>query len=85
MNRNEILEATYETCVELLSADRSTLSETTSFVDDLQVDSLDLVEVVMALEDRFEVHIPEDDLKHVATIGEAADLVIARLNDSAGV
>ncbi|MCU1352347.1 MAG: acpP [Acidimicrobiales bacterium] len=83
MDRNEILEATYDACVELLKADRATLSEATSFADDLEADSLDLVEVVMTLEDRFDIKIPEDDLDGVETIGEAADAVMARQANSA--
>ncbi|HEY4378269.1 MAG TPA: acyl carrier protein [Acidimicrobiales bacterium] len=79
MDRTEILDATYDACVELLKADRASLSEATSFADDLDADSLDLVEVVMTLEDRFDLKIPEDDLDGVKTIGEAADVVLARM------
>ena len=60
-----------------------TLSEDTRFGDDLDADSLDLVEVVMSLEDRFGIAIPEDDLEDVETIGQAVDLVQTRLADEA--
>jgi len=83
MDRNEIVDAVKDACVELLQADRADLTEATSFGDDLEADSLDLVEVVMSLEDRFDLKIPEDDLDGVKTIGEAADVVVARLADAA--
>lgn len=83
MDRNEIVDAVKDACVELLQADKDELTEATSFGDDLEADSLDLVEVVMSLEDRFDLKIPEDDLDAVKTIGEAADVVVARLADAA--
>jgi acyl carrier protein len=83
MDRTEIVTAVTDACVELLKADRSTLTEDTRFGDDLDADSLDLVEVVMSLEDRFGISIPEDELEGVETVGEAADLVQARLADEA--
>lgn len=79
MDRNEIQDAVFDACVDLLKADRSGLSETTRFGDDLDADSLDLVEVVMSLEDRFGVSIPEDELEGVETIGQAMDVVERRL------
>lgn len=79
MERTEIVAAVSDACVELLKADRSSLSEDTRFGDDLDADSLDLVEVVMSLEDRFGITIPEDELEGVETIGQAADRVAAEL------
>jgi len=52
--------------------------EEASFKDDLDADSLDLVEFVMALEERFDVSIPEDELEDVTTVGRAVDLVLAK-------
>ena len=83
MDRNEIVDAVKDACVELLQADKDELTEATSFADDLEADSLDLVEVVMSLEDEFDLKIPEDDLDGVKTIGEAADVVVARLASAA--
>jgi len=83
MDRTEIVAAVSDACVELLKADRSALNEETRFGDDLDADSLDLVEVVMSLEDRFGIAIPEDDLDGVETIGQAVDLVQTRLTDEA--
>lgn len=83
MERNEIIDAVNDACVEVLQVDKADLTETTSFAEDLDADSLALVEVVMVLEERFDLRIPEDDLKGVTTIGAAADVVARHLADAA--
>jgi len=50
--------------------DRETLSNETGFVDDLKADSLDVVELIMALEDEFGIEVPDDKLESVKTIGD---------------
>ena len=55
---------------EQLSSDESTLTEETSFKDDLGADSLDLFQLVMAMEDEFKVEIPSEDLEKLATVGD---------------
>ena len=55
---------------EQLSADESTLTEETSFKDDLGADSLDLFQLVRAMEDEFKVEIPSEDLEKLATVGD---------------
>ena len=50
------------------------------FADDLGADSLDLVELVEALEEEFEVHIDDDELADIATVGEAFDLLVGKLS-----
>jgi acyl carrier protein len=47
-----------------------------SFTDDLDVDSLSMVEVVVAAEERFDVKIPDDDVKNLKTVGDAADYIL---------
>jgi acyl carrier protein len=76
MDRTTVTEAVYDACVELLRADRATLSESTNFAKDLEADSLDLSEVVMALEDQLGVEISDDQLEGVETIGQAVDMVL---------
>ena len=83
MDRTEILNAVYDACVEVLKVDKSTLTETTSFADDLDADSLALVEVVMQLEEQFDLRIPEDQLDGVTTIGAAADVVATHIDAAA--
>ena len=53
-----------------LGADINTITEATSFKDDLGADSLDLFEVVMAFEEEFDVEIPSEDLEQIATVGD---------------
>ena len=64
--------------VEQLGVDEDEVKPEASFVDDLNADSLDLVELVMGLEERFDVTIPEEDLEGVATVGQAVDLVLSK-------
>lgn len=83
MERTEIIDAVYDACVEVLKVDKATLTETTSFAEDLDADSLALVEVVMQLEEQFDLRIPEDELEGVGTIGAAADVVAKHVEAAA--
>jgi acyl carrier protein len=75
MEREEALSALREVAVEVLSVDPDAVVEDARFKEDLDADSLDLVELVMGLEERFDIEVPEDDLEGVTTIGQAVDLV----------
>ena len=55
---------------ESLGAEAETITEATSFKEDLGADSLDLFEMVMAFEEDFEVEIPSEDLEKMATVGD---------------
>ena len=65
--------------VEVLSVSEDQVVPEAKFGDDLDADSLDLVELVMALEEEFDVEVPEEDLEGVETVGQAYDLVVAKL------
>ena len=65
--------------VEVLSVDESKITKEASFAEDLDADSLDLVELVMALEEEFDVTVEEDELEGIDTIGQAFDLITAKL------
>ncbi len=56
--------------VEKLNADGVEITESTSFKDDLNADSLDLFELVMALEDEFGIEIPSEELEKLVTVGD---------------
>ncbi|MDO5426023.1 MAG: acyl carrier protein [Eubacteriales bacterium] len=56
-----------------LNCEADTITETTSFKDDLGADSLDLFELVMALEDEYSVEIPSEDLENLTTVGAVMD------------
>ena len=83
MSRDEILTALKDVAVEVLGVEADAVVETASFKDDLEADSLDLVEVVMALEEKFDISIPEDDLADVGTVGQAVDIVLDRVGAAA--
>ena len=77
---NEELFARFRTCaVEVLSVDADKVVPEAKFGDDLDADSLDLVELVMALEEEFSIEVPEEDLEGIETVGQAYDLVVAKL------
>jgi acyl carrier protein len=78
MERDEALAAIRDVAVEVLSVEPSQVTEEAKFKEDLDADSLDLVELVMGLEERFDVTNPEEDLEGVATVGQAVDLVLSK-------
>lgn len=65
--------------VDVLSVDADKVVPEASFGDDLEADSLDLVELVMSLEEEFGIEVPESDLEGIATIGQAYDLVVSKV------
>ena len=65
-----MLEKIKEITAESLGADAGTITEETSFKEDLAADSLDLFEMVMAFEEAFEVEIPSEDLEQIQTVGD---------------
>ena len=79
MDRNEALTKFTDNAVEVLAVDASKVTLEASFADDLGADSLDLVELVMALEETFDIEVAEDELKDIRTVGEAFELVYAKL------
>jgi acyl carrier protein len=65
-----MLEKMKEIIAEQLSVDAESITEASSFKDDLGADSLDLFELVMALEDEYSVEIPAEDLQNLLTVGD---------------
>jgi acyl carrier protein len=61
--------------VEQLSVDKDKVISGASFVDDLGADSLDLVELIMAMEDEFDVEIPDEEAEKIATVQDAINFV----------
>jgi len=64
--------------VEQLGVDESAVDATASFVDDLGADSLDIVELVMAFEEAFEIDIPDEDAEKITTVKDAVDYIEAK-------
>ena len=65
--------------VEVLSVEADKVTRDATFGDDLDADSLDLVELVMALEEEFDVTVDEEELEGIETVGQAFDLVSSKL------
>jgi acyl carrier protein len=64
-----------EIIVEQLSVEKDKVVSAASFVDDLGADSLDLVELIMAMEEKFDIEIPDEDAEKIATVQDAVDYV----------
>ena len=78
MDRSDALSTMKEVAAEVLSVDPDQVTEEARFKEDLDADSLDLVELIMGLEERFDITVPEEDLEGVTTVGQALDLVLAK-------
>jgi acyl carrier protein len=83
MNRADALAALTEIAVEVLGVEPDQITEAARFKEDLDADSLDLVELVMGLEEQFDITMPEEDLEGVTTVGKAVDLVLDKVGASA--
>jgi acyl carrier protein len=79
MDRTAALDSIREVAAEVLSVDPDQVTESARFKEDLDADSLDLVELVMGLEERFDIEVPEEDLEGVTTVGQAVDLVLSKV------
>lgn len=77
----EIEEKITQIVSEQLSVDKGELRRETSFVNDLNADSLDTVELVMELEDEFDLTIPDEDAEKLKTVGEAIDYIQKSLSE----
>jgi acyl carrier protein len=75
MTEQEIETKVIEIVAEQLQVEKAKISRTTSFVDDLNADSLDQVELVMELEDAFSTQIPDDQAEKLKTVGEAVEFI----------
>lgn len=81
--KTEVVEALKEVLVEKLQVEADTVTEDANLFDDLGLDSIDLMTVVMAIEERFDIEVPDDELEDVTTIGQAADLLAAKVGSNA--
>ncbi|MFV1970528.1 MAG: acyl carrier protein [Acidimicrobiia bacterium] len=79
MERAEIESKLNELLVEELGLDADKITSEARFEEDLEVDSLGVVELLMALEDNFGVQIPDEEAESIGTVGQAVDLVVAKL------
>ena len=77
--RSEITETIQRISCDLTGAVPETVNTESNFVEDLRADSLDMMEIVMGVEDEFEIEIPDEDVENIKTVGQAIDYVAGRL------
>ncbi|RSK26993.1 acyl carrier protein [Bacillus sp. HMF5848] len=75
----EVLERVTKIIVDRLGVDESEVKEEAKFKEDLGADSLDVVELVMELEDEFDMEISDDDAEKIVTVGDAVNYIKANL------
>lgn len=75
-------ERVIEIVAEQLGADKEKIGRDTSFVNDLGADSLDTVELVMELEEEFDINIPDDAAEKIQTVGQAIDFIDEAVSSS---
>jgi acyl carrier protein len=80
MTREEILTKVKGVVSEKLNVGEDQVTADAKFVEDLGADSLDQVELIMALEDEFELKIPEEEAEKLTTIGSAVEFIVSKLS-----
>lgn len=75
MNTEEVFEKVKSIIVEQLGVTETSVEMEASFIDDLGADSLDIVELVMALEEEFDMEIPDADAEKVVTVGDVVEYI----------
>ncbi|MDP1808904.1 MAG: acyl carrier protein [Actinomycetota bacterium] len=76
---SEVLDKVKEIVVDQLGVDAEEVKLNSAFVDDLGADSLDVVELVMALEEEFNLEIPDEDAERISTVSEAVNYIEEKL------
>lgn len=75
MNSEEIFNKVKEIIIDQLGVTESSITTESSFIDDLGADSLDIVELIMALEEEFDLEIPDSDAEKVVTVGDVVEYI----------
>lgn len=74
------LEKLKKIIVEVLNVDEDEISEDTTFIDDLGADSLDIFQIIMGIEEEFDIEIPTEEVEKISTIGDAVEQIKNALN-----
>ena len=75
MNAEEVFDKVKEIIVEQLGVAENTVTLEASFIDDLGADSLDIVELIMALEEEFDMEIPDSDAEKIVTVNDVVEYI----------
>ncbi|CDE10473.1 acyl carrier protein [Clostridium sp. CAG:354] len=75
MNQEEIFEKVKKIIVEQLGVAETSVTMEASFIDDLGADSLDIVELIMALEEEFDMEIPDEDAEKIVSVSDVVDYI----------
>ncbi len=78
----EIEDKVFTIVSEQMAINKAEITRETSFVNDLNADSLDIVELVMEFEDNFEMSIPDEEAEKIRTVGQAIDYIVAHQDKS---
>jgi len=78
MDRSDALAQVVKVVSQTLDREPEEIVESASYVEDFDADSLDLVELVMAFEEEFDVEIPEDSVESIMTVGETVDFILSK-------
>jgi acyl carrier protein len=81
-SREEVFELVRAHLADELGIEASDITEATRFKEDLEADSLDLVELVMELEDRYRIRVTEEQAERIKTVGQAIDFVLDHVSVS---
>jgi acyl carrier protein len=76
---NEIFDVLKDIIVDQLGVEEDLVAMETSFTDDLEADSLDMVELMMAIEEEYDIEISEDDAETIITVGDAVSYINSKL------
>ncbi|NLB28027.1 MAG: acyl carrier protein [Clostridiaceae bacterium] len=79
MTKQEIMERIRTILADQLSIDEESIEMTSSIIEDLNADSLDIVEMVMSLESEFDMQIMDEEAERIRTVGDAVDFIHAHL------
>jgi acyl carrier protein len=77
VDNEEIFQKVKDVIVDQLNVDEDEVTPEASFIDDLGADSLDIVELVMALEEQFGISIPDEEAENIKTVGDAVEYIAA--------
>lgn len=79
MNQEEVLAKLKKLVVEKLTVNEEDIKPEASFVDDLGADSLDIVELIMGIEETFDIQIPDEEAEKLTNVGDALNYVMGKL------